>query len=67
MSKARMYGMKSSFIPNARADMRFNKKLYQRGREYTEKHDVVMAGKRERKQAEQLERMKADVQAETAP
>ena len=33
MSKAKMYGMKSPYIPNAKADMRHRKKVYQRGRE----------------------------------
>ena len=33
MGKPRMLGMKSSYIPNARADRLNNRKLYQRGRE----------------------------------
>lgn len=33
MSKAVMYGMNKPYIPNSRADMRFRKKAYQRGRE----------------------------------
>jgi hypothetical protein len=49
MSKPKLYGMKSSYIPNARADMRFNKKLYQRGREYTDKHEAVVQEIRERR------------------
>jgi hypothetical protein len=48
MSKPKIFGMKSSYIPNARADMRFNKKLYQRGREYTDKHEAVVQKIRER-------------------
>ena len=32
MSKPRKLGMKSTYIPNAKADMRRNKKVYQRGR-----------------------------------
>ena len=67
MSKPRLYGMKSSYIPNARADMRFNKKLYQRGREYTDKHEAVVQGIRERREMKQLERMKANAQNENAP
>lgn len=35
MSKAKMYGMKTGYVPNARADMRHRKKVYQRGREKT--------------------------------
>lgn len=37
MSKARIYGMKSSFVPNSKADMRHRKKIYQRGREIAER------------------------------
>lgn len=33
MSKPKMYGMKTGYIPNAKADMRYRKKVYQRGRE----------------------------------
>ena len=33
MSKPRKLGMKSTYIPNAKADMRLHKKVYQRGRE----------------------------------
>ena len=33
MSKPKMYGMKTGYVPNAKADMRRHKKVYQRGRE----------------------------------
>lgn len=33
MSKPKMYGMNTSYIPNAKADTRYRKKVYQRGRE----------------------------------
>lgn len=33
MSKPRMYGMNSAYIPNSKANMRYRKKIYQRGRE----------------------------------
>lgn len=33
MSKPRMYGMNSAYIPNSKAHMRHHKKVYQRGRE----------------------------------
>lgn len=33
MAKPKMYGMKAGYIPNAKADMRHHKKVYQRGRE----------------------------------
>lgn len=32
MGKAKLLGMKSTFVPNAKADMRFRKKLYQHNR-----------------------------------
>ena len=33
MSKPKMYGAKTGYVPNAKADMRHRKKVYQRGRE----------------------------------
>ena len=33
MSKPRKIGMKTTYIPNSKADMRHRKKVYQRGRE----------------------------------
>ena len=33
MSKPKMYGKNTSYVPNAKADMRHHKKVYQRGRE----------------------------------
>lgn len=33
MSKPKMYGAYACYVPNARADMRHQKKVYQRGRE----------------------------------
>ena len=33
MSKAKMYGNQTGYVPNAKADMRHHKKVYQRGRE----------------------------------
>ena len=33
MSKPKKYGLKTGYIPNAKADMRHHKKVYQRGRE----------------------------------
>lgn len=33
MSKPKMYGVKTGYVPNAKADMRHRKKVYQRGRE----------------------------------
>lgn len=33
MSKAKLYGWQTRYIPNGKADMRHRKKVYQRGRE----------------------------------
>lgn len=33
MSKPKMFGIKTGYVPNAKADMRRHKKVYQRGRE----------------------------------
>ena len=33
MTKPKMYGAYAGYVPNARADMRHRKKVYQRGRE----------------------------------
>lgn len=33
MSQPKKYGLKTGYIPNAKADMRHHKKVYQRGRE----------------------------------
>ena len=37
MAKAKMYGMNKTFIPNHKADMRFRKKIYQRGKEFADR------------------------------
>ena len=38
MGKAKMYGAKSSYIPNAKADMRYRQKLFQHGCEVAERN-----------------------------
>jgi hypothetical protein len=56
MAKPRKNGMFATFIPNAKADMRFRKKVYQRGREIAEREPYESrAARRERRE---LERMK---------
>lgn len=60
MGKPRVLGMKSSYIPNSRADARFNQKLYQRGREYTDRHEAVVQEIRERRERQRMERKKAN-------
>ena len=44
MSKPRKIGLKSTYIPNAKADMRRHKKVYQRGREKAFRCQPVKGG-----------------------
>ena len=39
MGKPKIYGMNRGYIPNAKSDMRYRKKIYQRGRETTLRGD----------------------------
>ena len=55
MAKPRKYGMFTTHIPNAKADMRFRKKVYQCGREIAERDPQDI---RQRRDQKQLERMK---------
>ena len=57
MGKAKMVGQFRPYLPNSRADMR-RMKQYQRNREYTDRHEEVMAEKREERQIRELEEMK---------
>lgn len=53
MSKPKMYGKKTGYVPNAKADMRHHKKVYQRGREIAERDPIESrAARREMKQLE---------------
>lgn len=36
MSKPKLYGSQRPYVPNAKADMRYRKRVYQRGRERAE-------------------------------
>lgn len=36
MSKARMYGARSAYVPNAKADARYKKKFHEHGKTYAE-------------------------------
>ena len=55
MSKARKLGIKSGYIPNAKADMRFRRKLYQRGREIAQRDpEETRAARRERRELEKM-------------
>lgn len=61
MGKAKMVGQFRPYLPNSRADMR-RMKQYQRNREYTDKHEEVMAAKREARQIRELEEMKKNAE-----
>lgn len=43
MAKARMYGMKSSFVPNRKADLRFRCKQHLRNKEIIEDEERILA------------------------
>lgn len=58
MARHRMLGMKKTFVPNSKADMRFKKKVYQRGREIAERDPGESRAARQ--EMKRLERMKAD-------
>lgn len=53
MSKAKLYGMNNAYIPNSKADMRFRKNAYQRGREIAERAEPRQ-NRRERRQMSQV-------------
>ena len=52
MSKPKMYGMKASYVPNAKADMRHHKKVYQHNREKTlrDNDERIMAERQAKKE-----------------
>lgn len=49
MSKPKMYGMKTAYVPNSKADMRHRKKVYQRSREKTFRQQEIQAKQSEQK------------------
>ena len=50
MSKPKMYGMKTGYVPNAKADMRHHKTVYQRQRETVSRdNDERVMAKRQAK------------------
>lgn len=53
MSKPKKYGQKTGYIPNAKADMRHHKKVYQRGREKALRQQEIQAKQAEQKQEDQ--------------
>lgn len=59
MGKAKMVGQFKPFLPNSRADSR-KMKLYRRNQEYTERHEEIMAAKREARLDRELVAMKME-------
>lgn len=59
MGKARMYGKKSNYIPNAQADRRRRPKLHEKHLQAVD--DERIEERRERKMLKELERMKYGV------
>ena len=47
MGKAKLLEMKSTFVPNAKADMRFRRKIYQRNRGIAERDPYEVHERRE--------------------
>lgn len=58
MGKARLIGNQAAYIPNAKADMRRRKKMYQRGREIAERDPKETRA--QRRELRELERMKME-------
>lgn len=56
MGKARKYGMKSNYVPNAQADRRRRPKIHERHLQTVEEERIEE--RRERKMMKELERMK---------
>lgn len=54
MAKPNRLGMNKTFIPNSKADMRFKKKVYQRGREIAERDPYELHERREMKRLRRL-------------
>lgn len=65
MGKAKMLGQFKPFLPNSRADMR-RMKQYRRNREYTDRHEEVMAAKRELQYIRECEERKRRNEKEKA-
>lgn len=49
MAKAKLLGMRSAYVPNAKADMRYRKKVYQRCREVAERSAELKQERRDRR------------------
>ena len=65
MGKAKLLGQFKPFLPNSRADMR-RVKQYRRNREYTDRHEEVMAAKRKLRYIRECEERKRRNEKEKA-
>ena len=52
MSKARLYGMQSTYVPNVKADARYKKKFHEKGKAFADSDE-------ERRQLRQYKAIKA--------
>ena len=57
MGSPKMLGMTRVGIPNRRADLR-RAKAWKRNREYTDRHEIALVEKQEKRQNRELEAMK---------
>jgi hypothetical protein len=61
MGKAKLLGRNKSYIPNAKADLRFHKKICKRGREIAERDPYEIHERREQKRMEALKYGRSEV------
>ena len=66
MGKARLYGMKSTFIPNAQADRRYRQKIFNHRSDVVDRlqSGELQERRQERRQMEELKRMKEEAYAD---
>ena len=58
MGKARLYGMKSTFVPNAQADRRHHQKIFNHRSDVVDR--LQSGALQERRQMKELKRLKED-------
>ena len=58
MSKARLIGMNNAYIPNSKADARYNKAIHRRGRDFAERPIHENNTRRGRRELRDLEKAK---------
>lgn len=59
MSKARLIGMNNAYIPNSKADARFQKNIHQRGRDLAERSEFARRNRRERREMARMKGARA--------